>query len=376
MNMGVLKILRYYNFQRFDKLHKILHFNAIDTHDVSHTFCSCVFQRPLCSSSLFQAQENSNKSYELKKPLGVVFKEAVGLCEKRDESENEEGDGEIKELKKRLRDLENVIKVLNKSDLGESEIDAESMVKVKLGGGVSEDETRVKLSKLFSYDSERNLGRKTEGIERVGKVSEDDVIVEKLSALFPPEPVKKGRTRKAETVVCKELPPDMIVFARYLFEKGYFKNANFLPRYTFDATRFEDNYSRAFLTCAAQKFGKDHQEISKWISASDVKKVALFGCPSLSKKPLMAAKALRIFFSIPEDTVCSKCVLKESCKFVNQSIWKGQGKKLHMDLSAVMSVITLYAMEEVHPQLVIPDEIKTAVRRLLEEVMKLSQTVS
>lgn len=373
--MGVLKILRSYHFQRFNKPHKILHFKTVDTNDVSHSLYSSMFQRHLFSSALFKPQNNTNLSNELKKPLGDVFKEAVGLCEKRDESENEEGNGEVKELKKRLKDLENEIKVLNESNLGESEVRTVSLTKIKLGGDVSEDEAIVKLSKLFSYDKPHNVVRRTVGSERVGKVAEDDVMAEKLSALFPPESVKKGRSRKAETVVCKELSPNMIVFARHLFEKGYFKNANFLPRYTFDATRFEDNYSRAFLTCAAQKFAKDHQEISKWISVSDVKKIALFGCPSLSKKPLMAAKALRIFFSIPEDTVCSKCVLKESCKFVNQSIWKGQGKKMWLDMSALMNVLTLYAMEEGPPELVVPDEIKTSVNRLLEEIMKLSKTV-
>ncbi|KAL8131849.1 uncharacterized protein LOC141711737 [Apium graveolens] len=364
--MGVLKILRSYHLQRFNKPHKNLHFKTIHTHDVSHSLFSCMFQRPLSSSS-------SNK---LKKPLGDVFREAVGLREKRDESENEEGNGEVQELKKRLKALENEIKVLNESNLGESEVVTESMTKIEFGSDVAEEETIVKLSELFSYDKPHNFVRKTARSKGVGKVSENDGNGEKLSAMFLEEAVKKGRSRKAETVVCKELPPNMIVFARHLFEKGYFKNANFLPRYTFDATRFEDNYSRAFLSCAAQKFGKDHQEISKWISASDVKKIALFGCPSLSKKPLMAAKALRIFFSIPEDTVCSKCVLKESCKFVNQSIWKGQGKKMRLDLSAVMNVITLYAMEEVPSELVVPDEIKTSVSRLLEEVMKLSKTVS
>lgn len=263
--MGVLKILRSYHFQRFNQPHKILHFKTIDTHDVSHSLYSCMFQRPLSSSSstLFQPQDYTKKSSELKKPLGDVFREAVGLREKREESENEEGNGEVNELKKRLKDLENEIKVLNEGNLGESEVDTESMTKIKLGGDVAEDGTIVKLSKLFSYDKPHNFARRSGGSEGVGKVAEDDVVVEKLSALFPSEPVKKGRSRKAEPVVCKELSPDMIVFARHLFELGYFKNANFLPRYTFDATRFEDNYSRAFLSCAAQKFGKDHQEISK-----------------------------------------------------------------------------------------------------------------
>lgn len=261
--MGVLKILRSYHFQRFNKPHKILHFKTIDTHDVYHSLYSTIFQRPLSSSTRFQPHDNTKKSNELKKPLGDVFKEAVGLREKRNESENEEGNGEVKELKKRLKDLENEIKVLNESNLDESEGDTEIMTKIKFGSDVSEDEAIVNLSKLFSYDKPHNFVRRTGGGKGVGKVSGDDVMAEKLSALFPPEPVKKGRSRKAETVVCKELPPNMIVFARHLFENGYLKNANFLPRYTFDATRFEDNYSRAFLSCAAQKFGKDHQEISK-----------------------------------------------------------------------------------------------------------------
>lgn len=372
--MGVLKLLRSHHFREFNN-NLLLHYKIIDT-NASPTLYSSIFQRPLSSSTLFQPKDNTNKSSELNKPLGDLFKEAVGLRKKPDENENEEDNGEAAELKKRLKDLENEVKVLNESNLGESGIDTESMKKIKLSDEVSKNKSPVKLSKLFSYDSRKDLSGKPAGIDRVDKVSEDDIVVQKLSALFPPEPVNKNRTRKEETVVCKELPPNMIVFARHLFEKGYLKNANFLFKYTFDATRFENNYSRAFLNCAAQKFGKDHQEISKWISASDVKKIALFGCPSLSKKPLMAAKALRIFFSIPEDTVCSKCVLKESCKFVNQSIWKGEGKKLRLDLSALMNVLTLYAMEEVHPELVVPDEIKTVVTRLLEEVIKLSQTVS
>lgn len=49
---------------------------------------------------------------------------------------------------------------------------------------------------------------------------------------------------------------------------------------------------------------------------------------------------------------------------------------MRLDLPAVMNVITLYAMEEVPPELVVPNEIKTSVSLLLEEVIKLSKTVS
>lgn len=78
--------------------------------------------------------------------------------------------------------------------------------------------------------------------------------------------------------------------------------------------------------------------------------------------------------SLAHIQVCSKCVLKRSCKFANQTVWRGDNKNL--DLAVVMRVITLYALESLPPQLVVPDEIKDSVNRLLKEVVNLSQTVA
>jgi len=52
-----------------------------------------------------------------------------------------------------------------------------------------------------------------------------------------------------------------------------------------------------------QHLGKLEFWIHRWLSASDLKKVALFGCPSLTKKNVFAAKRLRKFFEIQENTV-------------------------------------------------------------------------
>jgi hypothetical protein len=147
------------------------------------------------------------------------------------------------------------------------------------------------------------------------------------------------------------------------------------------------------------------------LSGSDLKKIALFGCPSLEKKNVFAAKKLRKFFEIQENTVsqfpitfhlissafffhliiqgedynvplvfkfsahpqvCSKCVLKQSCKFVNQSVWKGDTKNLN--LAVVMRVLILYALEWVPVELAVPIDIKASVNKLLKEVLKLSQS--
>lgn len=72
--------------------------------------------------------------------------------------------------------------------------------------------------------------------------------------------------------------------------------------------------------------------------------------------------------------VCDKCALKQSCKFVNQSAWKGAENNL--DLAVVMRVIPLYALELVPPQLVVPEEIKDSVSRLLKEAVNLSETLT
>lgn len=72
--------------------------------------------------------------------------------------------------------------------------------------------------------------------------------------------------------------------------------------------------------------------------------------------------------------VCGKCVLKESCSFVNQGVWGGDTK--HLNLADVMTIIVLYALELVPPQMGITDEIKASVSHLLDEIVKLSCTVS
>ncbi|CAL5431599.1 unnamed protein product [Camellia sinensis] len=175
-----------------------------------------------------------------------------------------------------------------------------------------------------------------------------------------------------DQMVYKELSLELALFVKHLYKEGYFVNANFLPNNKFDITCFVNSYGRDFIRYAVEKFGKDNQEIVKWLSASDLKKVALFGCPSLGRKNVFSAKSLLNFFRIQEDTVCSKCALKSSCKFVNQSVWKGNNNNLN--LAVVMRVILLYAMESVPPQLVAPDEIKASVSVLLKEVLNLSQT--
>ncbi|XP_074365386.1 uncharacterized protein LOC141706543 isoform X2 [Apium graveolens] len=129
-----------------------------------------------------------------------------------------------------------------------------------------------------------------------------------LSQLFS-DKTQTSSTRQIKTdqrVVYKELSPSVIEFAKYLYDKGYFESdSSVFPSKVFDDACLRNVYGLNFLRHAAEKFGCDNQEIAKWLSGSELKKVALFGCPSLSKKAVFSAKTLRTFFKIQENTLIS-----------------------------------------------------------------------
>lgn len=59
---------------------------------------------------------------------------------------------------------------------------------------------------------------------------------------------------------------------------------------------------------------------------------------------------------------------------MNQNVWNRGAKNL--DLADVMNTVTLYALDAAPPQLVVSDEVKSSVSRLLKEVLRLSKTTS
>ncbi|KAL7584751.1 hypothetical protein Lser_V15G45466 [Lactuca serriola] len=318
---------------------------------------SSIFSRSVSLSSQFQhkfaTQEANGKS---KKPLEILFAEEVGLS-KADTKNSEDEKGK---LKKSLRKLE--------VELGRYKKD-------------STKETKS-LSSIFSKPLD-TLFTEAVGLSKTGEQDhiddqESKKGVQILSSLFMSTDQRgksKTESKKVEkSMEFKKLSPDMAMFANFLHSKGYLSNANFLLNNKFDVSCFENNYGRDFLKFAAEKFAKDHRDIYRWLSNGDLKKVAQFGCPSLGRKNVFSSKAMRHSFGIQEEPVCSKCALKDSCKFVNQSVWKKGAK--NVDLTVVMRVIILYALEAVPNELKVPDDIKNTVNRLLKEVVRLSEIES
>ncbi|XP_022717314.1 uncharacterized protein LOC111275936 [Durio zibethinus] len=282
---------------------------------------------------------NCSPQKPTKKPLSLLFEEAVGLTEKAAGTESQsESEGEDNELMRGLRELEREVRNLKENPKPKGKKKEKERVERK------KPEKVKSLVELFGGE------KKEEKAEKMVKV----------------------RGERGKETVLKNFSQLAEIFVRHLYSKGYFNKANFLEDNKLDFGYFDNSYSRNFLKFAAYKFGKDHQEIAKWLSGNHLKKVVLFGCPSLDKNNVYAAKRLRKFFKIQENIVCSQCMLKDSCEYANKNVW-GIGTQSLL-LVDVMKVIALYALDEVPPKLTVPDEVQDSANRLLKEVIKLSQT--
>lgn len=150
---------------------------------------------------------------ENKKPIDVIFKEAVGLCKKAEgkcEGEN------TNELKSRLSELEREV------------------IELRANSNVKKKELKKSKSLYAVFTNQPGYGERS--VER---------------------------TRDQVPEVYNELSPDMELFVNHLYKEGYFNNANFLRGNKLEFGCFQSRYGRDFIKFAAEKFSLDHQEIAK-----------------------------------------------------------------------------------------------------------------
>ncbi|XP_058779521.1 uncharacterized protein LOC131653406 [Vicia villosa] len=289
--------------------------------------------RPISTAP--QTQPPNSQTEQTKKPLSTFFSEVMSG---KTTTIEENGDGDI-ELKKKLKQLTEEVRILKEKKTKKVPILTKEAPK------------KIEKKSLFSVFTNQPL---PEGVVSVKKE-----VVEK-------------KQKPREPFVVKELSIDMVVFLKFLYENGYFKDAKFANVHErFDLGWFENPYALGYAKFAAQKFASDNHEMAKWLSGSALKQVVVFGCPSTGKSCVFPAKRLRKFFEVPENTVCGKCLLRESCTFANQNVWKCDANKL--DLELVMKVVVSYALHLVHPQLIVSDEVNKSVNHLLNEFVKLSK---
>lgn len=186
-------------------------------------------------------EEKHGKS---RKRLDVFFKEAVGLSEKKFDDIDSGADSENAELKNKLRKLEMELINLkvNRKDVQDNNRDRKKEVARKDKGTKKNESEPGTLSALFGAKTKKSAQLTMENPE---------VFKESIQLTMD------------NREIYKELPSDMQLFAFHLYQREYFKDANFLPRNKYDVTCFENSYGRDFLKFAAVQFGKDNQEIAK-----------------------------------------------------------------------------------------------------------------
>lgn len=245
MVLCLLRVFRSQNCRtllKFTPASEFSHPNPTFQNPLESSSVYSIFQRPFSVLSAFQCTEDSkptnSKEIEGKygkstKLLDIFFKEAVGLSEKKFYDVETVTEGDNAELKKKLRKLEAEFENLK--------------VKQKDPKKIQEDEKEVARNDrgTSKYQSEQGT------LSALFRRKRDDSLL-----------LKKKREMD-DSEVYKELSIDMQLFANFLYTRGYFKDANFLPRNKFDVTCFVNSYSRHFLRFAAEQFGKDNQEIAK-----------------------------------------------------------------------------------------------------------------
>lgn len=192
----------------------------------SHSrLCTPTTTKTFSHLSLF-IRNLTNPTQTTTKSLHLLFQEAVGLVETPQTQPRPETD----ELQKGLREIEEEVRHLKANPNNQEN--------VKENANIEEEPNKDKkmvLSSLFFNKKRRQ------------------------------EEAKRARREEEEPKVFKELSPDMRKLLSHLLQKGYFKKANFLPddKRNLDLNYFNDSYSRSFIKFAADRFGKDNQEIAK-----------------------------------------------------------------------------------------------------------------
>ncbi|KAM7473832.1 hypothetical protein LguiB_021075 [Lonicera macranthoides] len=124
---------------------------------------------------------------------------------------------------------------------------------------------------------------------------------------------------------------------------------------------------------ACLNFGKDRFDILRSLSRQDIQVLVGYGCTSTDKKVVFSSKLLRKHVHLNEGDVCSSCSLRSSCER-GYLLTNKEDEARTID---IMRVLLIYGFDPVNgsavnDSLLKKKSVKTVVRKLLHEVVKLS----
>ncbi|KAK9265917.1 hypothetical protein L1049_012596 [Liquidambar formosana] len=177
--------------------------------------------------------------------------------------------------------------------------------------------------------------------------------------------------------------PEWIELMERLFQQNYFDHRRkdedkMVQDLGFDMSDVVEegfDFTRDWKTVqtACLNFGKDRFDILRSLSRQDIQILVGYGCPSVDKKVVFSAKLLRKHVHLDEGDVCSSCSLRSSCE-------RGfllTNKEDEARTIDVMRVLLAFGFDpvngsDINKSLLKQKSVKTVVRKLLHEVVKLS----
>ncbi|KAG7585514.1 Zinc finger RanBP2-type [Arabidopsis thaliana x Arabidopsis arenosa] len=124
---------------------------------------------------------------------------------------------------------------------------------------------------------------------------------------------------------------------------------------------------------ACINFGKDRFDILRSLSRNDIQILVGYGCPATDRKVVFSGKLLRKRVHLDEGDVCSSCSLRNSC----EKAFLLTNKEDEARTIDLMRILFTYGFDPLNDtvankNLLKKKSVKTVVRKLLHEIVKLS----
>ncbi|KAL9320272.1 hypothetical protein ACSQ67_012111 [Phaseolus vulgaris] len=149
------------------------------------------------------------------------------------------------------------------------------------------------------------------------------------------------------------------------------QDSGFNPPEVAEGFDFTKDFKSVHMACL--NHGRDRFDILRSLSRKDIQVLVGYGCPTMDRKVVFSAKLLRKHVHLDEGDVCSSCSLRNNC----ERAYLLTNKEDEARTLDVMRLLLTFGFDPVdgsviNKSLLKQKSVKTVVRKLLHEVVKLS----
>ncbi|XP_057439384.1 uncharacterized protein LOC130731185 [Lotus japonicus] len=242
---------------------------------------------------------------------------------------------------------------------------------------------------------EKERSQKHDTLQRIrawreSKTAQNDVVVTREQPV-PPEPTTPAAYEviSPAEVTKKEVElvhpwPEWIQLMERLVHQNYFdhkrtdedkmvQDLGFEPPKVVDDAGLDFTKDLKSVLEACLNFGRDRFDILRSLSRQDIQILVGFGCPTVDKRVVFSSKVLRKHVHLDEGDVCSSCILRNTC----EKAYLLTNKEDEARTIDVMRLLLTFGFDPingsvVNKSLLKQKSVRTVVRKLLHEVVKLS----